>query len=368
MDFNHREFSVAACQSYRVNRNGLTISMGGKERQIGADQLLLLERIDKPLPIASKFIAILSSGDSEAGQPKTIHGDNLIWNNPALGDLSIPMKSLSAIVSSGEQIPIAVSTEDVVTLRNKDTAAGILTAIDATSISVQQSSGEVTNVPLDSIAWVKFATTAALKTNQSRGFRVTLADGTAITAEEIELAEQKISAKLVDGTNRALPLVMVVGIEQIDGPVVWLSSLSPVENIQTPFLDVSWPAKFDRAVDNEPIRFGDRTFSRGIGVHSYSRLVFAIDPAWHSFRTQYAIAGNWLYANVNVRIRLDEKIVHEQNDFRSGTLAPPIVIPINGEHQLILEVDYGQNDDVQDRFNWIEPAFLTASATTQPKN
>jgi hypothetical protein len=57
-------------------------------------------------------------------------------------------------------------------------------------------------------------------------------------------------------------------------------------------------------------------------------------------------------------VKLDDKVVHEQTDFRAGVLAPPLVIDVTGKKQLILEVDYGQNYDVQDRFNWIEPAFL----------
>jgi len=114
----------------------------------------------------------------------------------------------------------------------------------------------------------------------------------------------------------------------------------------------------DRAVDGSPIRFGDRVFPHGIGVHAYSRLTFAIDPDFKSFRTQYAIAGDWSYANVNVRIKLDNKVVHERTGFRSGQLASPVTIDVSGHQQLVLEVDYGQNYDVQDRFNWVEPAFL----------
>ncbi|HMB96311.1 MAG TPA: NPCBM/NEW2 domain-containing protein, partial [Tepidisphaeraceae bacterium] len=256
----------------------------------------------------------------------------------------------------------------VVTLSNNDTVHGIITQASSKSISVQQTGGDATDVPLDSIVRVTFASTVGATAKLSHGFRITLADGTAITAAKMRLANDKISATLVDGLSCSLPLVMVTAIEQANGPVVWVSSLTPLQNLQTPFLDVSWPTRFDRAVDGEPIRFLDRTFEHGIGVHSYSRLAFAIDPAWHSFRTQYAIAGNWPYANVTVRIKLDDEIVHEKTDFRSGLLAPPLMIPLDGHHQLVLEVDYGQNYDVQDRFNWIEPAFLTAPPTTQPTN
>jgi hypothetical protein len=137
--------------------------------------------------------------------------------------------------------------------------------------------------------------------------------------------------------------------------------------LQTPFLELSWPARMDRAVDGEPIRFGERTFSRGIGVHSYSRITFPIDPAMRAFRTQYAIAGDWPYANVTVRIKLDSQVAYEKKDVRGGVLASPVLIDLNGHAQtLTLEVDYGQNYDVQDRFNWIEPALLRVKPEPPP--
>jgi hypothetical protein len=361
-DFHSQRVNLTA-----LDRATISVTSAGKAQQIGIDQLLSLERTDKPVPIASKFIAVLAGGDRAAGQPKAIAGDNLQWNNPVLGELSLPLKSVKAIVRRADQIVSTNSTEDVVTLANNDTVHGIVTAISPTSVSVQQSGGDVMDVPLDSMTRLSFATTAATPQKTSRGFRITLADGSAITASRMQLADDKIAATLLDGSNRSLPAVIVVAIEQIDGPVVWLSSLIPTENVQTPFLDVSWPTRFDSGVDGAAIRFGDRVFVHGIGVHSYSRLKFAIDPAWHSFRTQYAIEGNLPYADVTVRIKLDQSVVYEKSDFRSGVLASPPTIPLDGHHELTLEVDYGQNYDVQDRFNWIEPAFLTA-ATTQPTN
>ncbi|HEY1629272.1 MAG TPA: NPCBM/NEW2 domain-containing protein, partial [Tepidisphaeraceae bacterium] len=351
-----------------LDHDSISLSSSGKNQQIPIDQLLRLERTDKPVAIASKFIAMLSGGDRAAGLPRAIQGDNLIWENPTLGELSLPLRSVVAIVRSGDEISPASGTEDVVTLSNNDTVHGIITAVSGAAISLQQSGGDVTSVPLDSIARIVFASTAAAARKQARGFRITLADQTAITASKVQLDGEKISATLLDGTNRSLPAVMIVAIEQINGPVAWLSSLVPSENVQTPFLDVSWPTRFDRAVDGEPIRFGDKIFAHGIGVHSYSRLSFAIEPSWHSFRTQFAIAGNLPYANVTARIKLDQSVAYEKANFRSGVLALPVNIPLDGHHQLTLEVDYGENDDVQDRFNWIEPAFLTAAATTEPTN
>jgi hypothetical protein len=131
--------------------------------------------------------------------------------------------------------------------------------------------------------------------------------------------------------------------------------------VQTPFLETVFPARMDRTVRGEPIRFGDRTFARGIGVHAYSRLTWQLPDGgkrYKTFRTRYAIDGDKPYANVTVRVKLDEKVVHEAQDFVAGALSDVVQVPLAGAKALTLEVDYGKTYDVQDRFNWIEPALL----------
>ena len=343
-----------------INNDGVAVRGASEGRRIPMDRLLMLDRVDKPAAPAAKFVVILSGNDRAAGQPKSISGENLVWETASLGELTLPLRSIVSIVRPGQEPPQppAQQTEDVATLANGDSVRGIVSGISAASVSVQQPGGDATEVPLDSLARIAFAATAAAPPAPVRGFRVSLADGSAITTSSLRLADQTLALSLPDGSNRTIPLPAVVSIEQINGPVVWLSSLKPIEAIQTPFLELTWPARMDRAVDGEPIRFGGRTYSRGIGVHSYSRLTFAIDPAARAFRTQYAVAADWTYANVTVRIKLDGKVIHEQVDVRSGTLPPAVLIDLNGQKQLTLEVDYGQDYDVQDRFNWIEPAFL----------
>ena len=179
--------------------------------------------------------------------------------------------------------------------------------------------------------------------------------------------------RLADGSSRSIAVNDVVSIEQVNGPVLWLSSLQPSEEVQIPFLDYSAPARVNQTVTGRPIRFGDRVFARGIGVHAYSRMTWPIDSSIRAFRTQYAIDGDPPYANVTVRIRLGDRVVHEKSDVRAGVLSPAVLLDINGEKTITLEVDYGQTYDVQDRFNWIEPALLkmrperqTSAPTTPP--
>jgi len=375
--------TTADFQSQRVDLDSITaaeilVAPGTRQRSsppehIPFTRLLVLQRSERLAPVAAApFIVNLNGGDSAAGQPLGVDAEKLSWMTPSLGKISLPLKNVGAIVRAGaaaRSAPTTRQTDDAVELLNGDSLRGIIATLDATTITIQQPGGEKTPVPLESVLRITFASTAppagasGASAARPRGFRVSMTDGSAITCSRVQLArgaDQPLQIVVASdpANTRSIPLAGVAAIEQVNGPVIWLSSIEPAESISNPMFDLPWPARMDRAVDGSPIRFGDRVFAHGIGVHSYSRLMFNIDTDFKSFRTQYAVAGDWSYANVNVRIKLDGKLVHEKTGFRSGQLAPPVQIDVSGHKQLILEVDYGQNYDVQDRFNWIEPAFL----------
>jgi hypothetical protein len=367
-----------------IDERGVTVvpvasAAGGQGRQVGFDRMLQLERIGgaKPVPTSSaRFVLVLQGDERIAGEPKALEGETLVWTSPSLGEIKLPLarvramaqpKQLDALASADR----AGATEDVITLVNGDTVRGIIAAIDGSTISVQSAGGDKVDVPLGSVSHVQLAKVAgAQNANPSasaqRGFRVTLADSTTISAPSLSMRGQQLSLRLDDGAARSVPVATVTSIEQVNGPVVWLSLLPPSENVQTPFLKYSAPAQMNRTTDGEPIRFGDHAYARGIGVHAYSRLTWPIDPAYRAFRTQYAIDGQLPYANVTVRIKLDDHVAHEQKDFRAGTLSPVVMLDTKGAKTITLEVDMGETYDVQDRFNWIEPALLKEKPAPPP--
>jgi len=359
------DFRIERVTLRNLNLDGAQIvSADGRPAQIPLDRILQFDRAVTPRAPAGKFMLALAGGDRLAGEPRGVDGERILWNGASLGELRVPLTSIVSMYRSDQPArPWAHGTEDVITLLNGDMVRGILSALSASTASIQASGGDTTDVPLDSVLSIDFASTAPPAVPSDRAFRITLADGSAATAASIELADTSLKLALADGSNRAVPTAEVASIEQLNGPVVWLSTLPPAQIIQTPLLGPEYVTRMNRSVTDKPIRFGDREFARGIGVHSYSRMEWDIDPAIRAFRTQYAIDGDLPQASVVVRIKLDDQVVHERTDFRAGTLSPVIVLDVAGQKRLTLEVDYGQQFDVQDRFNWIEPALLKQRPT-----
>ncbi|CAN5679761.1 hypothetical protein BH09PLA1_BH09PLA1_35770 [soil metagenome] len=353
---------------------------GGEMRHVAREQFLELQRGISVAPTNSgRFIAHLVDGDRFSGDPVGSSGEIVNWNSRALGEIKLSMRNLRAIARTDATVDLAAHEprgEDVIVLSNGDSVRGVIASISASAASIQPSTGgEATNVPLESIAAMLFASagTAAPRTDElkpSARFRVELADGTSLSVLNPTLRDDALKLDGRAGALGSVPLSSVVSIEQVNGPVSWLSTLTPSENVQTPYLDLSWPARMDATVSGEPIRANGRVIRHGIGVHSYSRIAWPIDPSMLAFRTQYAIDGDQPYADVTVRIKLDGKIAHELKSLRAGAVSPVVELATNGARTITLEIDYGANADVQDRVNWIESALLRYKPipTTQGAN
>ncbi|HTL30622.1 MAG TPA: NPCBM/NEW2 domain-containing protein, partial [Tepidisphaeraceae bacterium] len=290
-DFQTQPVSITS-----VNEKGVQFTPAGQTqvKTIAIDQFLDLDRpLAAPTP-AAPMVLYLTGGDRLTGSAIAMKDEKLQWKHPILGELSIPLKRLVAIAKPTQPAPRddEARTEDVATLANGDSVHGILSAISAESVTIN-SNGQDVPVPLSTINVLSLASTQAPQAAPARrGFRVTLADGSSFTGETVQSEKDN----LVIGSNlsgsRGVPLSTVARIEQINGPVSWLAARVPTENVQIPyFSSQTLPAKMGLTVDGSPIRLGDRNYPHSIGAHAYSRLVFPIDPAYKTFRTQYAIDG-----------------------------------------------------------------------------
>ena len=324
-------------------------------------------------PAAAPFTLILSDGDRLVGEPASLDGETLTWAEPLLGRLPV---NVGRAVVLGRGADVAVPDErpkqDVVTLANGDTVAGILSGLADGKLTIQGGDGNTTPVPLAGVTRLALASTGTGGAAMGRAFQVRLTDGSLVTVTALSIQGDTVS--LTPGGKGAkavsLPLSAVAGIGQLNGPVGWLSSRRPTESVQVPYLGgtAPWPARFDATVDGGPLAFDGQPYGHGIGVHAYSRLTFAVDPAFTAFRTQYAIDSGRdtprLLADVTVRVKVDGRTVHEAKHVRAGVLSPVVSVDLSGAKTLTLECDYGDAGDTQAHLNWLQPALLRGSAAT----
>jgi hypothetical protein len=328
---------------------------------------------------AGRFDLYLSGGDRISGEPVGLADDKLRWRSPILGELRLSSDRLLAIARTGAppQGLEDARSDDMVRLSNGDVADGIVTQIGLDGVTLQAADATPT-LGWDAIGAVLFSTPAGSDARGSRAFRVTFTDDTSITATRLSLVGGKLSLDLDAKTSRDVDLSAVTSIEQVNGPISWLTQHQPVQNIYRPFFAENFPTRFDRSVDgNQTIHGRFSQFHHGIGCHSYSKLVYDLDGTYAAFRTQFVVDSDSPLADVTVRILLDDKAVVERKNVKAGRIESPIVVPLNKAKKLALEVDYGENYATEGRFAWLDPALLrvmppvaapepVTSAATQP--
>jgi len=96
-------------------------------------------------------------------------------------------------------------------------------------------------------------------------------------------------------------------------------------------------------------------------VHSRSSLVFELKGEYQEFVTSF---GRWMTGPApgagrhRRRILVDGQKRLTQGRVRPGTLHGPVREDVTRASRLELIVDYGENGDVQDRFNWVESGLI----------
>lgn len=358
-----------------LDASGVVVSAsdGTNQRTVPMDQFVELARPTAAAP-GGKFTLYLTSGDHVAGEPDGVKGESLVWKNAIAGEIRIPLRQIKAMAKPDVKPLDERRKEDVVTLSNKDTARGTIADLTPEKVTLQTDAGP-TDLPLSSIESISFAASAPSGSGEHVAFRVRLDDGSGIIASGVKVNGDHLDVTTGSGSDaaqHAIDVAHVAAIEQLNGPVSWLSSRTPTENVYTPFLgtDQQFLARMHTNVLGEPIRFGERVYRQGIGVHSYSRLVFPLDgKTYTTFRTRYAFdpSTDVRSADATVRIKLDGKVAYEKQHVTVGVLSPVVVLDLGNARTLTLEVDYGRTLGFGDKINWIEPALLKVKPAAEPQ-
>ena len=159
-----------------------------------------------------------------------------------------------------------------------------------------------------------------------------------------------------------LPMDEVAKISTRNGRVVYLSDMKPTKVEQTPFFDRLMPYRMDQSLSGKPIVLLDGSYTKGISVHSRCVLTFNIDGKFDEFRTKVGFAlPEGKIGEAALRVIGDGKTLYENADAHGDQMPADLKLKVGGVHELILEVDYGKNDDTADRVSWANARLIRAT-------
>ena len=180
-----------------------------------------------------------------------------------------------------------------------------------------------------------------------------MASGDLVSAEWLSIGEKVLQCQSAWGTNLELPREAVVEVTGRNTKMVNVSELTPVTVEQIPYFDRIIPWVRDKAWNNRPLRLDDKTYQRGLAVHSRCMLTYDLGGEFAMFRAILGFdeeAGD--RGRVVCRVLVDGQELFAKPDFRAGEKSIPVEVAVKGAKQLRLEVDFGEDEDVGDRVIW----------------
>jgi len=159
--------------------------------------------------------------------------------------------------------------------------------------------------------------------------------------------------RLTIGNVLDLPIGQISEIRFRSDRVTFLSDLTPAKYEFEPFGATRWPYRVNRSVANRPIRIGDQSFDQGIGVHSHSVLTYDVPQGFcrlaATIGIDQAVGGQ---GNVIFRVLADGKEVFNSGPVTGADPPRPLLATIDGARQIQLIVEFGDDLDIGDQADW----------------
>jgi hypothetical protein len=185
---------------------------------------------------------------------------------------------------------------------------------------------------------------------------VLLKDGSLLSGKLSGLKEKAVQFTALNDQEWRADTSAIKSIVFLGGKLIYLSTLKPKEVEQKAYvggMPVVFGWKCDLAANGEKLVIGEKTYSKGIGVHSYSRLVWDIEGQYAKILCEVGLDNTALAeATCTWTIKADGKVL-VSGVAKKGSPAQSVAKDLTGIKQLELICDYGaDDDDAGDQLDW----------------
>jgi hypothetical protein len=368
-------YTDAVLESY-AQGGGAVFEFSGDRRSIPVDQIVSMDFAPPAMARFSSRVAgeqrwLLTNGDSFFATVVSNGAEAVVLHSHQLGTITIPLERIGRVDSADAVAPefrdsvmwfdrIEAKSDDLLVLTNGDLLRGLVSEITSDGIQLDAQTGP-SMVPHRLVVSARLAN--PMSEPSQKGARIELVGGARLTLRELRVSEGNVSGRTADGSSVEFDDGFLDSIEPIGGRWQWLADLDVSSASHVPMLNLDWGFKLGANVLAQPIRVAGKQFEHGIGVHSRSSLVYALSGEYAAFETHFGLddsAGP--LADVDVFVHVDGKPRYARRGVTAGELFGPVRIDVSDAKRIELFVDYGENGDVQDRFNWVEPGLVRGSA------
>ncbi len=144
------------------------------------------------------------------------------------------------------------------------------------------------------------------------------------------------------------------------GKVLYLSEVDPRNVEHVSWWDEPWvnfTYRRNRNFDGKPLRLADKTWPRGLAIHSLTTLTYRLGGDYRRFLALAGIDDEIrAHGNVLLTITGDGKTLYEGEIGIENPRRPaiPLDLDVTGVVELQIKVDFGKNNDIGDRLHLVD--------------
>ncbi|GIK16832.1 MAG: hypothetical protein BroJett003_17960 [Planctomycetota bacterium] len=379
------ELSAARVVSFDP-RSGATVALGdGTRRSIATSDVVSIEfGAGGGREHARGWRIRLQNGDEVCGWLTEAVEQSILLDTRDLGPIRIPVEAIGLILTPAategamsERVAAlerSEATDDVVLLSNGDWVSGFMSRLDHEALVLDGPAGPQ-RIAKDVFLAIRLAGERPSPVPRPH-FRAELRASGRLTLETFLLEQGAARGLTTFGEEVRFDAGRIASVSVVGGRWQPLDELEPISATHVPMLNLDRPYRRGSNVVGGALRVGGREYAQGIGVQSRSVLTFDLGgDVYESFVASFGIDDSAApEGDVSVRIVVDGAVRYSQDHVRPGRLYGPVRVELRGGRkaggaegvssesspaaQLQLIVDFGDNGDIGDRLNWIEPALI----------
>lgn len=290
----------------------------------------------------------------------------------SFGQIALPIEAIRAVVFKPSRVITAIteslsrpSTQlDILWAEADDqiqSAAGLVHTIAGGKISGEFAGQQRSVASSRVVAYVA----ADLGLQSPKGLATLgLTDGSHIRGQIEQLNNGQFSIRVSSSGSIVVPWNMVAQIGLESDRLVWLSNLSPVEQVHEPLVTHPREHQVDRSVGGNPLTLRTSLqreplrFARGLGVHAYSRLVYHNDDGFDRLVATVGIDAETKGLGDCIFMIRGDGIELWSRRIRAADDPVDVDVDISNVREVSLIVEPGPQLDLADHANWCDARWV----------
>lgn len=347
------------------NYTGKILSMDAKKLQVKTDKKQIAVPIDQLAEIKFGKVVDLSkklnykfmqtfAGDWIRVKDETLADEKISLNSPLVGTVNLKLKDMKILVNTNQKFSASEviaelkrlkyknRSSDMVIIKNKKGKwKGIRCALtEFNSEKVRFIYKRKKKAAKSKIVIATYMREPIAKLPASAGF-VSLTDGSIIRFKTVEITAENVIAETVCLGKLTIDRKSVASIKFASDKIVSLSELKPDVVKLSSLFDSALPYRVDKSSTGKPIMLAGKTYSKGLGVHSYTELSWDIKGDYITFASLVGIDDN-ASANGNAVVEIlgDGKVL---KTLKLAAKSKPVLLSldIKGVQKLTIRVSMG---------------------------